>query len=255
MREELLAFDYQSGKISRQEYSARLEDMGYSNTDIEEIMAQEGSVSFPEIADWKPPAPKNWHMVPGGRTYTSKTPKYGLFWANKTSPFSVSKKEHRYDAMQILAQERGIEAHRRYSLALDRYSFLQNKINDMTILLDDLNQGIITGGSTLSTESLTVTIQRKNSLERDLENARKEQEDMKIDMDRDRRIMHEHRDAVATAYIRDGPLTSENRALVYSVVAMGLGIAGASVFYDFITDVSPLDFSSGRVSPIAAAFR
>ncbi len=254
MKEDLLAFDYKTGQISAQEYAARLEDMGYSGKDIEEIMSEGGSVSYPDIEDWKPPHPKNWHMIPGGREYTSKTPKYGLFWAYKT-PWWVSKKEHKYDAMHILAQERGIEAHRRYTIALDRFSFLQNSIDDLQVLLNDLNNTLVVGGSSLSTESLTETMQRKNSVERQLENAKKEQEDMKIDMDRDRKIMHEHRDAVAKAYIRDGPLTSENRALVYSVVALGVGILGASAVYEFITDVTPLDFSSGRVSPIAAVFR
>ena len=183
-------------------------------------------------------------------------PKYGWFWRNKSIPsygfdYDWLKKkdpkefpylgrdvfpfefkdgywsdEYRYDTAVIRNNEslkKATEAQDRYQVNLGERDVLKKEIASQKNKVDVMTADINEYNDTLSTYELSEKIQARNSLRRDLEAKETALRVLEKDLSRDRKVMHDVRDKMATFFVNDGPLTSETRALGYSLGAFLLG--------------------------------
>ncbi len=209
-------------------------------------------------------------------------PKYGTFWRQKSIPsigydydFLKKKKgwpgrdinpiefkdghwsdEYKYDTTVIRNSadlKKATDAQDRYQTNLSERALLikeiasqENKVNTMTADIDEYND-------TLSTYELADKIGQRNTLRRELEAKETALKVLEKDLHRDRALMHNVRDKMATFFVNDGPLTSETRALGFSLVTFLLG--GVVIAKAMETAVDWQPFVSNRTkSPVVGVF-
>tara|TARA_B100000287_G_scaffold330421_1_gene315098 strand:+ start:2460 stop:3224 length:765 start_codon:yes stop_codon:yes gene_type:complete len=248
VNEKIIMMEYNKGLVSYNEAYNKLSDMGYSDNDIGDIMRDSRSVDYSTIKRHRPdPRNNRWYG-------TSPVPPGGAVWAYKT-PWWFSEKEYRYDSMNVLDNPQAQVAFKSLESNMLRYDFLSKELAEAERKYDSVIDDILNSASDISTYAYRDLISDRNRLQKDKEELTSQIEDIRIDIDKDRSILHRHRDEVAKEMVTVGPLTTENRMAVGMVAAGIVGAYGAVALWDFLSQFDNLSFDGSRQLPVQAVFR
>lgn len=194
----------------------------------------------------------NYYEKPG-------TPKYGRVWKSLKSPLFVGKKEYKYDTSIVdpdaIVLEKARKAQQEYQTKLEDRYVLLNEINALKVQEKALTAIIEKYPIVLSVSEKQARVGQRNQVRSQKESKQSMVRILESDMAHEKKRMHAFRDQIAEYYVKEGPLTSENRAFLMMLggVALGYLVIGSQVDFSTLANLRFVD-SKRKKTPIGAVF-
>jgi hypothetical protein len=186
-------------------------------------------------------------------------PKYGRVWKSLKSPLWVGKKEYKYDTSIVdpdaIVLEKARSAQAAYQAKLEDRYVLMNEINALKVQEKALDAIIEKYPIVLSPSERQARVGQRNKVRGQKESKQSMVRILESEMAHEKKRMHAFRDQIAEYYVKEGPLTSENRAFMMMLggVALGYWIIGSQVDFSTLANLRLVD-SKRKKTPIGAVF-
>ena len=218
---------------------------------ISDYKATVTEVALP-ISDVEPIKRKDYFEKPG-------TPKYGRAWKSLKTPFFVGRKEYKYDTSIVdpsnVVLEKARTSQATYQAKLEDRYVLLNEINSLQVMENAYTSILEEYPVILSASEKQVMVGQRNQARREKESKQSMVRILESDMAQEKKRMHAYRDQIADYYVKEGPLTSENRALMMMLggLAVGYYLMGSKVDFSTLANLRLVD-SKRKKTPIGAVF-
>ena len=187
------------------------------------------------------------------------TPKYGRAWKSLKTPFFVGRKEYKYDTSIVdpnnVVLEKARTAQATYQAKLEDRYVLMNEINALKVQEKALTAIIEKYPIVLSASEKQARVGQRNKVRSQKESKESMVRILESEMAQEKKRMHAYRDQIADYYVKEGPLTSENRALMMMLggFAVGYYLLGSKVDFSTLANLRLVD-SKRKKTPIGAVF-